>query len=165
MIFDAIKRVRKNHALEHAAVTLLLERGIRPPLGGYSSPGGFWLFTRASAETVEEVVSEAFNRLKGGEAELAVSPYCGTNLATGMMLAAFVSSLIMGRRKGKRRMLRAPFAVAGAAVGMVWGKRLGNDLQRRYTTLADLGDLEVSAIRRVWPLPFSIYRVDTRSGS
>ncbi len=164
MVFDAIRRVRRNHALEHATVTLLLERGIRPPLGGYSTRGGFWLFTRASEEIVAEAVNAAFERLTGGERELAVSPHCGTNLATGVMLGAFVSRLIMGRRKGKDRVLRAPLAIAGAVAATVWGRRLGNDLQRRYTTLADLGDLEVSEIRRAWLLPFPVYRVHTRSG-
>ena len=36
-----ISAVRKNHGLEHATVSLLLERGTSAPMGGYSVPGGF----------------------------------------------------------------------------------------------------------------------------
>ena len=99
MTFNPIRRVRQNHGLEHATVTVLLERGVRPPLGGYSTAGGFFIFGRASSETVSDAVYEALARMKEGQKELAVSPYCGTNLATGALLAGLLTTAILGRRK------------------------------------------------------------------
>ena len=40
MIQETLRRVRRNHALEHATVTLMLEEGVGGPLGGYSTPWG-----------------------------------------------------------------------------------------------------------------------------
>ena len=45
----AIERIRRNYALEHAAVALLLERGAKPPIGGYSTPAGFVLWAKGRA--------------------------------------------------------------------------------------------------------------------
>ena len=47
-----VDSVRRNHAIEHATVTLMLERGMRVPMGGYSISPGFIIWSRASPEDV-----------------------------------------------------------------------------------------------------------------
>ncbi len=157
MTSNPIRHVRQNHALEHATVAVLLEKGIRPPLGGYSTAGGFFIFGRASSETVSDAVYEAFTRMKEGQKELAVSPYCGTNLATGALLAGLLTTAILGRRKGRLR--RFPFAVAAIVGATLASRPLGNSLQRRYTTLAEVSDLEITGIRRLWKGSYTIHRI------
>ncbi len=39
---------------------------------------------------------------------------------------------------------------------------LGEMLQRRYTTLADMSGLEIVGVRRVWAGPFMLHKVVTR---
>ena len=73
MIASTIRHVRQNHALEHATVAMLLEGGIRPPLGGYSTPGGFFIFGRAPTDVVTQAATEALLRLTEGQRSLAVS--------------------------------------------------------------------------------------------
>ena len=97
--------------------------------------------------------------MKDGHRELAVSPYCGTNLATGALLAALISAIIMRRsRNGARRVRAAALAAIGAAIG---GRPLGQVLQRHFTTLADVDDLRITGIRRLLAGRFTLHRVST----
>ena len=164
MIADLIRRVRRNHGLEHATVSVLLERGVRPPIGGYSTPGGFYVVSKAPTELVEEAVYEALDRLSANEKELAVSPFCGTNLVTGAFLAAFLSALIIGR-KGKR--FRAIPSAAGAILGATLiSKPLGNALQRRYTTLSDMSGVQITTVNSLlggFGRKYTLHKVRTRS--
>lgn len=162
MIGEALTRVRQNHALEHATVAVLLERGLRPPLGGYSTSGGFFIFGRASTEQVARAANEALARVKEGQRELAVSPYCGTNLVAGAMLAGLVSALIMGRREN--RWQRVPAAALASIGATLVSRPLGNALQRRYTTLAEVDGVEITGIRRLWSGAYKLHRVGTRVG-
>ena len=159
MLTPMIRRVRQNHALEHATVSLLLKSGYRPPLGGYSTPGGFFIFGRCSLDAITDAVSEGYGRLTTGESELAVSPYCGTNLLTGAVLSGVASALVIGF-KGPRK-VRIPLAIAAALGVAVISRPLGNRIQKNITTLGNLNDLTVVDIRRLWERPYPTYRVRT----
>ena len=165
LIGDVIRQIRQNHALEHATVAALLERGVQPPLAGYSVAGGFFIFARASQETVDEAAFEALVRLNEGQRDLAISPHCGTNVVSGALLAGLLSALILGHTRSPLK--RLPLA-AGAIIGATFASRpLGNALQRRYTTLADVSNLRIAGITRLWALPSgrrAVYRVRTRFG-
>ncbi|MCH8826103.1 MAG: hypothetical protein IIB16_04025 [Chloroflexi bacterium] len=150
MIEHIVRRVRRNHALEHATVTLLLERGMAPPLGGYSTPGGFFIFGRVRTGLLQEVVAEALAGLNAGNEDLAISPHCGTNLAAGTLIGVLLANAILGKRR-KGRLKRLPLAILGLAVGVALGRPVGNALQRRYTTLAQMGGLEVDRVTSLWP--------------
>ena len=162
MAAGIVRRVRQNHAIEHATVAMLLGRGIRPPMGGYSTPGGFLIFAKASTEVMARAAHDALDRLHSGERELAISPHCGTNLVTGALLAGLVSGLIMKRGRGEERRQSFGAAVVAILVATVVGRPLGNYLQRRYTTLADVANIEIVGIRCLWPGPIQAYRVRTR---
>ena len=159
MITNLVRRVRRNHGLEHATVAVLLERGMRPPLGGYSTAGGFLIFGRASTEFVTHAVREALDKLREGQRELAVSRYCGTTLVTGALLAGFLSAVIMGR--GRKRLQRIPVAALAVLCATLVSRPLGDALQRRYTTLADMDGLKIAEVKRVWAGPAVVHRVRT----
>ena len=161
MAGNVLRQVRKNHGLEHATVWVLLKGGMRPPLGGYSTAGGFFIFGRASLDVVTEAAHEALERLRSGQRQIAISPHCGTNLVTGAVLAGVLSGVMMRRReKRPRRFAAAAAMIIGAT--MV-SRPLGNALQRLYTTLADVDDLEIVEVQRVWQGPYPLHRVRTRS--
>ncbi len=156
------RRTRQNHGLEHATVAILMGRGMRPPLGGYSTPGGFFIIGRATTDEVASAAGDALAQMKEGHRELAVSPYCGTNLATGALLAALISAAIMRRsRSPGQRVSAAAFGAIAAALG---GRPLGQVLQRHFTTLADVDDLRISGTRRLLAGRFTLQRVSTRVG-
>ena len=149
--------IRRNHALEHATVAVLLERGARPPLGGYSTRSGFLIFGRLETELVEESALGALARLNAGQKELAVSPFCGTTIVTRAVLSGLVTSLIMGRKEGRVR--RIPILAAALVGAALLSRPLGDALQRLYTTLSEPVGQQIVDVRRVWAGPFTIHRV------
>ena len=140
---DAINRTRRNHALEHAVVTLLLERGVQPPLGGYSVPSGFFIWSSAPAEAVEAASREALRLLKDGHSGLAGSPFCGTNLIASVLVGGAAAALAAGGQRGFWATARG--AAAAVAAASVLGKPVGRFLQRRFTTLPDLERVEIES--------------------
>ena len=150
MFENIVHRIRRNHALEHATVTLLLERGMVPPLGGYSTSGGFFIFGRVPTDVLQEVVARALADLEGGNEDLAISPHCGTNLATGALIGVLLANAILGKRR-QGRLTRLPLAIMGLAVGVALGRPVGNVLQRRFTTLARMDGLTVDRVISLWP--------------
>lgn len=156
-----IDRIRRNHGLEHGTIAILLERGVRPPLAGYGTSGGFFIYGNVSTEQLQSAVHEARRRMSGGQRELAVSRFCGTNMAVGVLIAALVAGLL-GRSQRSTKS-KAPIMVLGV-VGSLWARRpLGNALQRRFTTLPDPERLEVTGIMRIEMGRRTIHRVTTRA--
>ena len=154
-----VDRTRKNHALEHATIAVLLQGGPPTPLAGNATPGGFFVYGKVSTEEVEGAVSEGLERLQAGERELAVSPYCGTNLVVGALVAGLLAGLIAAT--SKRRLGRIPL-MATAIIGAAWlGRPLGSAVQRRYTTLPDVEDLVVTGIHGVRLGGYTAHRVRT----
>ncbi|MBI4299792.1 MAG: hypothetical protein HY677_01550 [Chloroflexi bacterium] len=83
-VFDA---TRQNHALEHATVSILVNRlGMAVRLAGRATPGGFYLYGDIPEETVSAAAEEALGRLSQGESDLAVSTLCGTIIAVAAVL-------------------------------------------------------------------------------
>jgi len=145
--FGLIDRVRRNHAIEHATIAVLAARGHRPPMGGYSTPGGFWVYGDIPTDDIANAAGHAMDRLRAGESRLAISPYCGTNLAVGIAGAILLAGLI--RRRVTSRTARVPL-VAAAVLGAFLARRpLGMAAQRELTTLSEVGDAEVVEIRRM----------------
>ena len=143
---DVLRKVRRNHALEHATIAVLMERGARPPLAGYSLPTGYLLYGRVLTEAASEAAAEALERLRSGESELAVSPYCGSNLVVGAAIAGLFSALVL--YPSGRRVKRIPLVAAGAVLGALAGRPIGQEAQRRYTILADVGTTEITGVHR-----------------
>ena len=142
---DTIDRARRNHALEHATVTLLLERGVKPPLGGYSVPSGFFIWSPAPPDEVGAASREALRLLKAGHSGLAVSPYCGTNWVASVLVGSAAALVAAGGRRGFWASARA--AIAAVAVVSILGKPVGRFLQRRFTTLPDLERVEIEPVQ------------------
>ena len=160
MDLGLVNRIRRNHAIEHATIAVLLERGERPPLAGYGAPGGFFIYGDLATEDVSSAAAEAIGRMQGGERELAVSPFCGTNLAVGALLAALVAGIIVRSWKGRAGQL--PLVALGV-VGSIWVRRpLGHAVQRHLTTLSDVDDVEIVGTRRFSLGRHTLHRVTTR---
>ena len=61
---DIISATRRNHALEHATVTVLLERfGFTRSLAGRSNQRGFNIFGNVSTQELRSAVDEGLARL------------------------------------------------------------------------------------------------------
>ncbi len=163
-----IRRIRRNHALEHATIHMLARR-VRPlKVGGYSTSAGFYLFGNPSAAQVEAAAQEALTRMKKGESGLAVHPNCGTNLVTTAALVMAVAAV--GLRTDKPlTQNRLSWTFSGIVMALLAAQPLGMALQKHFTTEGDPGDLEIARIdSREATLPLVgrvvLYTVTTRNG-
>src|SRR5215469_18276592 len=81
------RRIRQNHALEHATVTILTRQRPGLAVSARSNSRGFTIFADLDPLLVRRSCDEALARLRAGESSLAIHPNCGTNLSVGMSLA------------------------------------------------------------------------------
>ena len=142
MLGQFVGDVRRNHALEHATVQLLMAR-LGPDLRivGRAAGDGFRLYGHLPPQALTECTREALNRLQAGEAHWAVTSLCGTNLATAGILASLATLLVASKTKEKV----SNGIVAGIAAVTV-AQPLGRMIQEKLTTSPDLADTELVAI-------------------
>ncbi len=145
-------RIRKNHALEHATVHLLGQRYPNKSLIGRSDNRGFYIYGDITADTLQNTANEALMLLRNGETQLAIHPNCGTNLVTSASLAglaAFFSLFGSKNDDWRKRLERLPTAILLSTMALVIAQPLGNYFQKRFTTNANIGSLEILSTRRI----------------
>ena len=149
--------VRRNHGLEHGTVAVLFARRGPQRLAGRASGNGFFIIGKVDPTLLRSCADEALLRMKRGEAGLAVSPLCGTNLAvTGAVCAAFsMASLARTGQKSSRQ--RLGDAISASTFGAVVSQPLGRIVQERITTSADLANTEIVSVRSYLPWLAKVY--------
>ena len=141
------EKTRRNHGLEHATISLLLGRvSGGGPMAGYSVPGGFVVLADATTEQIEESAREGLRRMQAGESDLAVSPFCGTNIVVGAGLATLAS--VVGYRLAGRGFRGLSRAFSNTVLALVASRPLGRTVQQRYTTSADVDGLTIEHVTR-----------------
>jgi hypothetical protein len=163
MTGNIIGSVRRNHALEHATISILLGRlgpGVR--MVGRAARNGFYIYGDVPTDRVKESAAEGLARLKRGEASLAVSPLCGTNLAVAGLLAGGSSLLALGNRG---RLERLPNVLLSAMVAVLAAQPLGRLVQRHLTTSPDLAGMEIVGVHEGGRGPARYHKVETRQRS
>ncbi|HBY92537.1 MAG: DUF6391 domain-containing protein [Ardenticatenaceae bacterium] len=144
-----VGKVRRVHALEHATITLMSTRDPNLRIIGRSTPSGFWLYGDVETDEVRACAEEALRRLRAGQAELAVHPRCGTNLAVAGLLtgfSSFLASASLGRRESPLNKL--PRVVMAATAAMIVAQPLGLLVQEKITTCPDASRLSLGPIKR-----------------
>jgi hypothetical protein len=154
------RRIRQNHALEHATVTVLTTRRPELRLSARSSSQGFVIFADMDPGLVRSAADEALWRLKRGEADLAIHPNCGTNLAVGTSLAMLGSLLALN---AVRMRTRVASAVASSLAGIAAARPLGQVVQRHFTTLPDVHDVTITSVARQRRFGIPTVEVRTRA--
>lgn len=142
--FLLTRRVRQNHALEHATVTILTHKLPGLSVSARSNTRGFTIFADIDPGLVRRCAAEALERLHAGEAELAIHPNCGTNLAVGMSLAMLGSLWSLTAMKARTRVASA---LASSVAGAMAARPLGTLAQKYLTTQPDLHDVRIIDVR------------------
>jgi hypothetical protein len=150
MLKALVNSVRRNHALEHATIAVMLMRQGPVRVLGRAARDGFYIYADVQAETLREFADEALLRLQKGESGLAVSPLCGTNLVVGGLLAGAGAYLAATLRR--RPADGFATALAAAIVGVLASQPLGRLVQKHYTTSPDLRGVRIVAVERMSPL-------------
>ncbi|MCS6906275.1 MAG: DUF6391 domain-containing protein [Anaerolineales bacterium] len=163
-LLQFFERVRRNHALEHATLHVLARRKPHTSMAGQSDFFGFWILGDVTFEEVQTGVAEALQRLRSGERDLAIHPFCGTNLAAAALLGgatALFAFLGSGRRL-RDKLERLPLAISLSGLSLLLARPLGTWLQRNWTTSAEVSTLEVRDIRLIQYGRLRAFRVSTQ---
>lgn len=143
-MLGVVNAMRRNHALEHGTVSILLAKlGPDIRLVGRAVNDGFYIYGKIPTAAIEASAHEALLRLKGGEAGLAVTPLCGTNIAVAGVLTGIASVASMGP---KRRFDRWPNIFTAAMLGVVAAQPVGQLVQKYLTTSPDLQSTEILGV-------------------
>lgn len=159
MLGRVVNSIRRNHALEHATIAILLNKHGQIRVVGRAAPDGFYVYGNVPTERLKEFAQEALARLQGGESQLAVSPLCGTNIAVAGILAGFGSYLAMGSRRSKLEGLSG--AILASIVAVVASQPLGRLVQKHYTTSPDLEGVRIVSVDQLGPA--NVHKVRTAS--
>src|SRR6266568_5574467 len=116
------RRIRQNHALEHATITVLSGYVSDLRISARSSSNGFIIFGDVDLGQLRRALDEALYRLQAGEAELAIHPNCGTNLVVGFTLLTV--GTLLGMASSQTRTRVASTAVSSLA-GLAAARPLG----------------------------------------
>ena len=152
------RRIRQNHALEHATITIL--SGYIPDLrvSARSSSRGFIIFGDMDLGQLRRALNEALSRLQAGESQLAIHPNCGTNLVVGFTMLTFGTLLGMTSSRARTRVASAALS---SVAGLMAARPLGELVQKYVTTLPDLEGVHVTDIFRRTILGFTVVEVRT----
>ncbi len=173
LMFKPIRRIRRNHGLEHATVHMMAKHVKELKInGGRAVLDGFYIYGQAETEDIRKAVEEAIQRMRSGEHGLAVHPNCGTGLITTGLMTTFATLLgsVGANSNWQERLNRLPTMMVLSVLAIIVSQPTGLALQKYITTLGDVGDLEVVQISRhemrlpFSPNPLTVHRIWTRAG-
>jgi hypothetical protein len=145
------KILRRNHALEHATIVVMMEREPGRKLNGFSTDDGFFVQGVRSISEVESAAREAVRRLQNGEKRLAIHRNCGTTIVAANLLAAIfflvTLGLVLYLGVGNLYLMILGSVVLAFALRIP----LSLILQRFVTTDADLTNAEVGWVEPAQP--------------
>ncbi len=121
------RRLRQNHALEHATINVIEQRYRTRGVIGMPDMNGFHLRGRISPDTVISATHEAFRRLKRGEVDLAWNRRCPTSLVGTQMLLTVVLLIVV---MAIWREFTAPPLLIALLAGALLGPPISPFLQR-----------------------------------
>lgn len=147
MLGTFIGTIRRNHALEHATVSLLVARlGPDVRLIGRATADGFYIYGDVPSDLLAACAREGLARLQRGEAFWAVTPLCGTNIATAGVLAGLSTLAVLGSNAG--RLGRLGNAILAGIFAVAAAQPLGRLIQQHLTTSPDLARTEIIGVER-----------------
>lgn len=157
-----ISRIRRNHGLEHASLTLLSLNDPTLSLAGISFSNGFFVVGKVDTGSLRSAVFQALNRMQNGENHLAVHPNCGTNYVTSGIVAGLLAWLGMaGSRTRREKMGRLPMVISLVTLAFIYTRPLGPVVQQYVTTSGQPENLQIVDIFPVRIGSFCIHRVVT----
>ena len=92
-----LQAIRRNHGVEHATVSVLFARVGPRRIAGRAAADGFFILGSVDEALLLSCAREALERMRAGEADLAVSPFCGTNIVVTAALTTLAAARALSR--------------------------------------------------------------------
>jgi hypothetical protein len=125
---------------------------------GRAGTDGFYVFAKIPTDKLRSYADEALERLQGGDARLAVTPLCGTNIAVAGAMAGMASFVAINT--GRTPMNGLMRAITASTVAVVAAQPVGRWVQKYYTTSPDLAGYRIVSVD---PIGGSLHKVRTAS--
>ncbi len=136
------RRIRRNHALEHATINIIEEQGGVSGISGMAFDDGFSLSGLLDPEPVLRASRVALERLSRGERHLAISRRCGTTVVVVNTISAVVFILLLFIT-GKLAVFPV---ILSLLVAYILGPIASPLVQRLITTDPEVGSLEITGV-------------------
>lgn len=136
------RKLRTNHALEHATINVIEEIYGQRNLSGLARESGFVICGAADPRIIREAAEVGLNRLKRGESSLAIHNRCGTSMTVANLISSLVFILLLFQT-GYFSIWNVLIALA---LANLMGPFMGRFVQRHLTTLTDVDDMEITGI-------------------
>jgi hypothetical protein len=143
--------LRRNHALEHATIVVMMEREPGRRLNGFSTDDGFFVQGVRSISEVESAAREAMRRLQSGEKRLAIHRNCGTTIVAANLLAAIFFLVALGFFLYLGVSYLYLMILGSVVLALALRVPLSLILQRFVTTDANLTNAEVGWVEPAQP--------------
>src|SRR5690606_23612638 len=101
-------------------------------------------------------------RMQRGERSLAVSPFCGTNIAVSGALTAAFTMFALARTGDRSVRDRFANASTAATVGVILAQPVGRLVQKHLTTRGDVQYVEIIGTRTLLPGVRKVYTSGAR---
>ena len=165
MPISLLKRIRRNHALEHATLNLVSDKYPHAQLVGLSGPIGFTIYTSLTAKEIVPAAMEALKRLQSGDGGLRVHHNCGTNLVVTAGLTTLATLIgIGGKTKSplRKHLDRLPHLILLNVLALLAAPSLGEWVQANVTTDPNLDGVEIASVFTDYYSGLQRIRVHTR---
>ncbi len=133
------KRLRRNHALEHATINVIEEQFGPQQMGGIAHSDGFTIRSAVPPQIIENAARIGLNRMSRGDKDLAIHRRCGTSIAVANLLSSVLFLFII---LGTGRFSLGLILLAIIGANML-GPLVGDYVQRYITTSTDVQNMEI----------------------
>ncbi|HHU69678.1 MAG TPA: hypothetical protein GXZ31_05170 [Thermoanaerobacterales bacterium] len=154
------KRLRQNHALEHATINVIQEYyGENHLLSGLAKENGFYVKGPVNPAVIEQAARIGLNRLIAGDSYLAIHERCGTSIAAANFIFSLIFMILL-IRFGFFNILNILLAMIFA--NMI-GPFFGKFMQKYLTTTTDVADVEIVGVEYSYPQHIGFFLVNAVS--
>lgn len=147
MELSILQRVRRNHAIEHAAMHLLGRTLQGPKLAARSDWRGITFYGDVDTRVLQSALEGGMLALNSGHRALAVHPRCGSMISASMLLAMLAGWLVQSDLKRKPMPGRGLLSITGVTGAMLLAQPLGYAMQKHVLTDPDASHAHLVSIR------------------
>jgi hypothetical protein len=152
-------RIRRNHAIEHAALHLLGRSPHPPRLAARSDWRGLTFYGDVDLAVLRRAVNGALFELSTGQRRLAVHPRCGSMVSVSLLLSLLSLRLVRSGLRPGYSAARNILTLAGLGSAALIARPLGEALQAHVLTDSDPGGARLVSIHSSRLGTLAIHRV------
>ena len=158
-IYKLTLNARRNHAIEHATVSILTEQKLKSAILGFAIPSGFIIYSKSDKDEILSAANHGLKLMKSGVSEISISKFCGTNLVVAAMLTG-VSTILLGKILGKKSK-NILNITNGFLLSALLSKPIGQLVQKYVTTDPNVKNIQIGNSRSLKVGTFHVHFIST----